>query len=290
LPEFHETSLHPLKLDRPRSQTAAETNWSGLVTVAHRTFVAPLFVRNAVKSLARKCGYDVSRISSVPFGRDVWFDIARLSECWGLSIRCIFDVGANVGQSSLAMLSHFPSAKVYAFEPYPGTFERLAEVLSGRQAEAFNIALTDQAGDAELFTYEADQINSLTPTSRFAVRFGKVGKPMSIRASTIDEFCCSHDIKTIDILKVDTEGCELEVLKGATETLKSRGIRFIYAEFNDICERAGRTGGALAPISALLESHGFRFVTCYTENVVSEGELFAVHNALFAASPSRMSE
>jgi FkbM family methyltransferase len=249
--------------------------------------VAALAIRTVVKALARKCGFHVLRISNAPFGRDVWFDIARLSERWDIPIKCVFDVGANIGQSSQAILAYFPDAKVYAFEPHPGTFERLAEVLSGQHAEAFNIALADRAGEVDLFTYEADQINSLTPTSRFAVRFGKIGKPMPIQATTIDEFCCSHGIKTIDVLKVDTEGCELKVLKGATEKLKSHGVRFVYAEYNDILQRSGTTGGALAPISALLESYGFSFVASYTDDVVTDGEFFAVHNALFAASPSR---
>lgn len=246
-------------------------------------------IRAVVKSLARTCGFQISRISNAPFGRDVWFDIARLSERWDIPIKCVFDVGANIGQSSRTMLAYFPDAKVYAFEPHPGTFERLAELLAGRHVEAFNIALADQSGEVELFTYEADQINSLTPTSRFAVRFGKIGKPMPIQVSTIDEFCCLHGIKTIDVLKVDTEGCELNVLKGATEKLKSHGVRFVYAEYNDILQQSGTTGGALAPISALLESHGFSFVASYTDDVVTDGEFFAVHNALFAASPARTS-
>src|SRR5260221_9141331 len=52
--------------------------------------------------------------------------------------------------------------------------------------------------------------NSLTPTATFAVRFGETAtKSISIQVSTIDEFCSSHSIDTIDVLKVDTEGCDL---------------------------------------------------------------------------------
>jgi FkbM family methyltransferase len=246
--------------------------------------MAILFIRNAVKSLARKCGFQVSRISNMPFGRDVWVDISRLSERWGFSINCVFDVGANIGQTSLTVLAHFPNADVYSFEPHPDTFQILAAGLKGRRAQAFNIALSDKSGKAELFTYDADAINSLTPTANFAVRFGKCGKSIPIQASTVDEFCSSHGIDAIDVLKVDTEGCDLDVLKGATIALKSKKIRFVYTEFNDIFERAGRTGGALAPICGFLEPFGFRFVTCYTDGVVAEGEFFAIHNALFAAS------
>jgi len=221
----------------------------------------------------------------MPFGRDVWLDIARLSERWGFPINCVFDVGANVGQTSLMVLGYFPNAEMYAFEPHPDTFERLAAGLKGRRAQAFNIALSDKSGKAELFTYDdEDLINSLTPTATYAVRFGKTAKSISIQVSTVDEFCSSHSIGTIDVLKVDTEGCDLDVLKGAVEKFKSRKIKFVYTEFNDVFERAGMTGGALAPISAFLDPFGFRFVTSYTDYVVTDGELFSVHNALFAAS------
>jgi FkbM family methyltransferase len=240
-------------------------------------------LRDAVKRLARKRGFEVSRISDVPFGRDVWLDIARLSERRGFPVNCVFDVGANVGQTSLMVLEHFPNAEVYAFEPHPDTFEKLAAGLKGRRAQAFNIALSDKSGKAELFVYDdEDSINSLTPTATYAVRFGKTAKSISIQVSTVDEFCSSHGIGTIDVLKVDTEGCDLEVLKGAVEKFKSRKIKFVYTEFNDVFERAGRTGGALAPISAFLDPFGFRFVTSYTDYVITDGEFFSVHNALFA--------
>lgn len=242
-------------------------------------------IGDTVKAIARRCGFQVSRISHSPFGRSVWFDVARLSERWGFPINCVFDVGANVGVTSLTMLANFPYARVYSFEPHPDTFKKLAEGLKGRRAQAFNIALGNKSGEAELFTYDMDEINSLTPTATFAVRFGKTGKPISVRVSTVDEFCLSHGIDAIDVLKVDTEGCDLEVLKGAEGKLKSQKIRFVFTEFNDILERAGTTGGALAPICAFLEPFGFHFVTSYTDYVLTNGEFFAVHNALLALPP-----
>jgi hypothetical protein len=146
--------------------------------------------------------------------------------------------------------------------------------------------LGDKSREAQLFAYDYDVLNSLSPTTTFAVRFGKTGTPIPIRVSTVDEFCFSHNLDTIDVLKLDTEGCDLDVLKGAAGKLKSRKIKFVYTEFNDIFERAGRTGGALAPICVYLEPFGFRFITSYTDYVVTDGEFFAVHNALFATSPA----
>jgi FkbM family methyltransferase len=237
------------------------------------------------KALARRCGYKVSRISDMPFGQDPWIDVARLSERWCFPIDCVFDVGANIGQSSLKVLDHFPKAEVYSFEPHPETFKKLAKTLKRPRAKVFNIALSDKSGRAELFTYNNDLINSLTPTAPTAVRFGVVGKPIPIEVSTVDEFCSSYGIDTIDMLKVDAEGCDVDVLIGATEKLKCNKIKFVYTEFHDIFERSGRTGGALSSVCAFLAPFGFHFVTSYTDVLVTDGEFFGVHNALFAASP-----
>jgi FkbM family methyltransferase len=244
-------------------------------------------IRDAVKALVHKCGFHVSRINNAPFGRDLWFDIARLSECWRFPLSCVFDVGANIGSTSLDVLAHFPNAVVYSFEPHPDTFRKLAERLKGQRAQAFNIALSDKSGGAQFYTNDNhDEISSLSPSAPFSVRYRFAGKPLPILTSTIDEFCCSHGVRTIDILKVDTEGCDLDVLKGAAGKLKSHEISFVYAEFNDIFERTDWTGGALAPICAFLESFGLRFVTIHTDFVVTDGEFFAGHNALFAAAPA----
>jgi hypothetical protein len=135
-------------------------------------------IRYAVKAIIRKSGFNLSRISNAQFGVDLWFDIARLSERWGFPINRVFDVGANIGQTALPVLAHFPNAEVYSFEPHPDTFKRLAEALKGRgRAQAFNIALSDKSGEAELFTYDNDSMNSLSPTAPGSVRGDLAGQP-----------------------------------------------------------------------------------------------------------------
>jgi hypothetical protein len=76
------------------------------------------------------------------------------------------------------------------------------------------------------------------------------------------------------------------VIKGASQKLAKREIKFVYAEFNDIFEGAGGSGGALFPICDFLYPFGFRFVATYTDYLVTEGEFFGVHNALFAVPPT----
>jgi FkbM family methyltransferase len=221
-----------------------------------------------------------------PVGQDMFFDIKRLARAWEYPIKCFFDVGANDGMSARAALAAFSDAVVLSFEPHPVTFARLRENVSGPRFNAFNIALGEKAGEAEFFCYEDHKINSLVPDARFAVRFRQSGSAIKVEICTIDEFCVAKEISSIDILKIDTEGYELSVIKGASQKLAKREIKFVYAEFNDIFEGAGGSGGALFPICDFLYSFGFRFVATYTDYLVTEGEFFGVHNALFAVPPT----
>ena len=84
------------------------------------------------------------------------------------------------------------------------------------------------------------------------------------------------------MLKIDTEGFDLEVLKGAAAMLKRGAISFVYFEFNDIQPDENSAGGALAPIDEFLRRHQYRFITSYNDYIVTDGDLFAVSNALYA--------
>jgi FkbM family methyltransferase len=239
-------------------------------------------IREAVKALARKCGLHVYRLAYAPFGVDVWHDIMRLSQSWDRHVARIFDVGANIGQTAKQLRVRFPNAAIYCFEPHPDTFKKLAFNTKREGILRFNKALSNRVGEAELFSYDSDVLNSLTPTAPYAVRFGQpVRKKILVQTTTIDDFCVTHKIPGIDILKVDAEGADLQVLQGADKTLSTKSIGFVYVEFNTILVDTERTGGALAPVCDLLKSHGYEFVCSYTDYIVPEGKLFGVHNALF---------
>ncbi len=87
------------------------------------------------------------------------------------------------------------------------------------------------------------------------------------------------------MLKIDTEGFDFEVIKGASYLLAQKMIKFIYFEFNDINPRRDASGGALAPIDQLIRPLGYRFIATYNDYVVPNGELFLVSNALYALPP-----
>ena len=59
-------------------------------------------------------------------------------------ITVFFDVGANIGQTTLCALKNFPNATIYAFEPHEVTFAALSSNVTAPRVHAFNLALSDR--------------------------------------------------------------------------------------------------------------------------------------------------
>jgi FkbM family methyltransferase len=250
------------------------------------------FVRSQVARivnwvLARQ-GFVLSRPSppTFKFGLDPWADINRLASDWNYPITLFFDVGANDGETTVAALRHFPKARVISFEPHPVTFsELMARMSDEARFQGVNSALGSEIGEVEMFEYDASKMNSLTDDAQYAVRFGIKGRRIGVECITLDAYCAQNKIERIDVLKIDTEGCDFTVLQGSSVMLQKHAIKFICFEFNDLQSKEGTFGGALMPIDALLRPHGYRFVASYNDYIVTHGEMFSVSNALFALPP-----
>jgi hypothetical protein len=112
-------------------------------------------------------------------------------------------------------------------------------------------AVSDSLGNAQFFEEpEAGKTSSLL--AGFSA-FGARGKP--VRVTTLDAEADSHDFGYVDFLKVDAEGFDLHVLRGAANLLSSRRIGIVQFEYNAPWARAGST---LAAAYALLESSGYK--------------------------------
>jgi FkbM family methyltransferase len=230
---------------------------------------------------ARRAGYEIVNRKEIAFGCDWVLDVQRISSAWEWEIKVIFDVGANIGQAAERLSRAFPKSLVFAFEPTPMTAVLLRERASGMTGvKVIEKALGATVGTADLFIYDLTVLNSLNPSAAYSKRFEKSGDKIQCEVTTVDQFCSENSIDQIDLLKIDTEGYDLEVLKGSIGVLSAGLIKFIYVEFNDIHPILGVKGGALAPICELLHPYGFQFISSYTDYVVTEGELFAVCNAL----------
>jgi FkbM family methyltransferase len=135
------------------------------------------------------------------------------------------DIGANVGCYSLLFGQWVgPAGKVFAFEPAPDSFaglcrhialNRLAGVVIPVQA-----AVSDASSAVQLLNDGSEGTNRLV----FPGESGGARRTLSVSAVTVDEFCEREKILP-DLIKIDVEGFELAVLRGARRTIRACGDR-----------------------------------------------------------------
>lgn len=146
----------------------------------------------------------------------------------GYRISVVFDVGANVGQSADKFNDAFPSAQIHCFEPVIGTFRTLSQHVSGRSnILCHRIALGDRDGEATLYLTGSSDDNS---TTNSLIRSSKTVGTEIVTLQTLDHFCLSAGVQRIDLLKIDAEGADLDVLRGAEGMLSASRVAFVLAE------------------------------------------------------------
>ncbi len=148
---------------------------------------------------------------------------------------CILDVGAHHGfYTLLASLKTGPTGRVLAFEPSPRERAKLVRHLRlNRRAnvKVFDRALGSAEGAAELFLVDG------TETGCNSLRRPNVVQPttaVSVRVDTLDGCLASEGIAKADFVKLDVEGAEIEVLKGAVNMLERRPRPVFLCEVQDI--------------------------------------------------------
>ena len=161
-----------------------------------------------------------------------------------LNLKKIIDIGAHKGEFLENMLSIKKKATVYSFEPQLNIFRYLQEKFKSRKnVNIYNIAISDsnkikkmkiniKSSTSTLSSY--NQNSSWKQIKDFLLtgfRNKSIINSELVRTSSLDSFCKKKNIKNIDLLKIDTEGHEMQVLNGAKFLLK-KNIKFILIEFH----------------------------------------------------------
>ncbi len=146
----------------------------------------------------------------------------------------LFDVGANVGDYSKALIDSFKNNPItlFAFEPSKKTFLKLKENIGESDNVClFNFGFSNQKTILKLFS-DSDLSGLASLYKRKLDHFNiEMNNEEEVELITIDEFCNANKIKNIDFLKLDVEGHELKVLQGAERMINSDKIKFIQFEF-----------------------------------------------------------
>jgi FkbM family methyltransferase len=237
-------------------------------------------IKRNIKDFFCRRGFDISSRG-----------ISRLDHLWGVAacldvskIRTVFDVGANKGQTLLQFRPFFRSAHVYCFEPDPEVFFKLEDIARAVDGvSVFNMALGSFDGERTLYCNVASEGNSLLRVSQKITEDTAPGwlRPMTekpVAVHRLDTFCCERSIERIDLLKLDTQGYEAEVLRGATRLLNQKAVKLVLAEvqFSEYYENQAY----FDDVYAVLKASRYRLVDLY-QKFRAEDQSLTACDALF---------
>ena len=154
------------------------------------------------------------------------------------SYHLFIDVGANIGKVSKLVLENTNNLNVVCYEPHKEIYQKLSENLKNeKRCKIFQYAVGSRIEDKVLFDWKEygtgfasfykDSIKQvLLPT------YGKISLDYedSVKVITLDSI---NYEKKIEFIKIDVEGNELEVLKGARDSIKNHEPKYILLEFNE---------------------------------------------------------
>lgn len=186
------------------------------------------------------------------------------------------DGGACHGDFTALLLSEFPAAKVHAFEPNAA----LCSELAGRYADArgvriWNLALHERAGQVDLRVHADPGTSSLLPRPcddrRYYHSSDRVVATLPVPAISLDAFVAEHAPDGVGLLKLDTQGSELSILRGAGEALGRWAIDVIYTEFFVVPHYEGAP--LLADLMAYLDRYGYSLFDLFKGPNAGNGQL-----------------
>lgn len=159
-----------------------------------------------------------------------------------ISAPVILDVGANIGSYSLLLARVFPSSRCYSLEPNPIAFDQLCDNLKNhKNVFPLNIGAGSSHRYSEIFVYRNERTTShaslyhnvLTELHRTS---DVLVEPINCHIDSIDNMIKLSLIpeNVVHFIKIDTEGHELECVRGAIDTIRSKGVRAIQFEFNEM--------------------------------------------------------
>lgn len=197
-------------------------------------------IKHRLNGLLKKKGYRIVPIKkSGPSRVDFEYDLKMLISA--INPLCL-DVGANIGQSIDEFSSWLDDPIIHSFEPS----SKIYEMLSKRKQDAGNswknihlypLALGDEIGDVSFNNYQNSFLNSVLkleddPQNPFRGDIQREDSVEVVPISTVDQFLKHNAIDKVDLLKIDTQGFDLQVLKGAEKSLSAGHIDFVYLEMN----------------------------------------------------------
>lgn len=202
---------------------------------------------------------DPAAAQTAPAPRDPFLtDLRRANPAF--PVRCIFDVGANIGQSTDKFRRACPEAVIHCFEPIGQSYERLRARFAHDPAVHCNpLALGIQSQGTGLMraagTATDNHLLSAPPCPGLPVE--------TVNMTSGEAYCTRHGVLHIDFLKIDAEGHDMDVLKGFLQLLREHRIAFVQVEAS--MNPGNQRHVPFAQFTGLLEPLGYYLFGLYDQ-------------------------
>jgi len=194
-----------------------------------------------------------ARVKS-PLKKMLGLPLTRLHPAWQILApigpnylpHCVIDVGAHTGWFFHCWLDWCPQARVYAFEPYPASFRAAVQNYgSDPRVRLVQMAVGEVVGEQVLNVLNKSIVSNSLLRPRESVwdelRYftGSVTQT-PVAVTTLDAYAASNGLESIYLLKIDVQGYEMHVLRGAANMLSRVDYVFIESGIRPLYEDAPR--------------------------------------------------
>lgn len=179
-----------------------------------------------------------------------------------------FDVGAHEGEFFRALTETPLISGLVLFEPHPDNAERLRQTFQKAGVTIEEVAVAATSGTVEFQYGDDTATGSLLPPKGFTPA---ATQSKAITTTSLDDYASKHGmLNRVNILKVDTQGADLQVLMGAETLLaESQPILIVEIIFAQLYENQGSP----AELISWLSNHGYQLVGLFDEHFSNEGWL-----------------
>ncbi len=168
------------------------------------------------------------------------------------------DIGAHIGFHSLKAAKKVGlEGHVISVEPNPDTLRELKQNVAAseaRQIAIHPVACSEREGTLELFAGSLANTGMSSLSKKTAEADGVSGRRFEVRSRPLDDIVKEAGLARVDVIKIDVEGAEMFVLKGARQTLE-RFHPFLVMEVKE--EQLTAMGTSSAAVLALLRELGY---------------------------------
>ena len=165
----------------------------------------------------------------------------------------IFDVGAHWGESIEFFFREFDEPEIYSFEPDPNSYQRALQMSQQfSRCQVFNVALSDKKDESVFYRSSLSHLSSLSAANKYTkdhirlaqsdgavVResiLNEFNQEISVTCETLDSFVEEYNLTHIDLLKLDVQGWECHVLRGAQRNIGNVSVVIVEISLFDFYE------------------------------------------------------